>query len=534
MSIILNNRYRVVKTLGRGGCGRTFLAVDTHLFDRPCVIKQLKPLTDEPQTYEVIKNGFQREAAILYELGLAASERVPKLHAYFSEGKEFYLAQDLIDGKNLAECVDGQGPLPSGEVERITGEILSALDEIHSRGVIHRDIKPENVMMRAKDGRLFLIDFGAVKEVLTTKLDLRGGATTSVIGSPGFMPHEQVAGKPVFASDLYSLGMTAVFLLTGKRPEELLNDYGEIEWKGYAPALPPALESTIDKSLQVLVRNRFRTAREMFDSLKSDARKNSYTRRVVRPDGPEVARPDAGHRTEKTTPDGDAGPAEVSAVVDAPPEARPRWGRVKRLLLILLVVLLLGGAAAAVLMYKDWAERAVFVAEANLARERAAREEAEREARGAENRAAKEASIRREKEKALDEVNATLPSLKARVTRVEPVDESFFGRGQRVHVSYTARNMQDMQCKATAFFYVAGQPLKDPSGYAVTGYQTFTPTSEDEEDGVLKFFLPDSRIGLSGKVDLTVVVRITKLRSSDSLAETDAYEFSWEEDTSSE
>ena len=132
--------------------------------------------------------------------------------------------------------VKEEGVFSEGQVKDILLSLLPVLDYIHSQGIIHRDIKPENIMLRERDGKPVLIDFGAVKEVVATIVDLDGSPTSSiVIGSPGFMPLEQAAGKPVFASDLYSLGLTAIYLLTGKRPKELTDLLtGEISWRKYA------------------------------------------------------------------------------------------------------------------------------------------------------------------------------------------------------------------------------------------------------------------------------------------------------------
>jgi serine/threonine protein kinase len=270
MSVLLNNRYRILQVLGSGGCGQTFLAEDTHMpSSRRCVVKQLKPTTKDPLAYQIIQERFQREAALLETLG-RANDQIPALYAYFTEDKEFYLVQDWIEGKSLMQKLGEEGPLDEGAVRRLLLSLLPVLQYVHSQGIIHRDIKPDNIMMRAADNQPVLIDFGAVKEVVATVVDSLGTPTSSiVIGSPGFMPLEQASGRPVFASDLFSLGLTAICLLTGKLPRELSDrSSGEIVWRHLAPNVGSKLAMVLDKATEPLARDRYQTAQAMLDALK--------------------------------------------------------------------------------------------------------------------------------------------------------------------------------------------------------------------------------------------------------------------------
>jgi serine/threonine-protein kinase len=292
MSAHLNNRYRIFQTLGHGGCGQTFLAEDTHMpSNRRCVVKQLKPQTNDPVTYQIIRERFQREAALLELLG-RSNDRIPTLYAYFTEADEFYLVQEWIDGKNLMQKVIEEGTCNESQVRSLLVNLLHVLNYIHSQGVIHRDIKPENIMLRTHDGKPVLIDFGAVKEIVATVVDSYGTPTSSiVIGSPGFMPLEQATGKPVFASDLYSLGLTAIFLLTGKRPQEMTDLLtGEVAWRKYAANLSPELAAILDKAIQPLAQQRYRTARDMLDALQSSEAASEVTIPATRlPEQVEIA-----------------------------------------------------------------------------------------------------------------------------------------------------------------------------------------------------------------------------------------------------
>jgi serine/threonine-protein kinase len=267
---LLNNRYRIVRTLGAGGFGNTFLAEDTYMpSGRRCVIKQLKPVTHDPQTYKLVQERFQREAAVLEELG-EGNNQIPRLFAYFSEAGQFYLVQEYIEGETLTQAVERGGALSESEVQKILVSLLPVLDYVHSRRMIHRDIKPDNIIIRNRDGLPVLIDFGAVKEAISTVVNAPG-AHSVVIGTPGFMPAEQASGRPTYASDLYGLGLTAVYLLTGKTPQDLPTDNrtGEILWRQYAPTVNPNLAMSLDRAIRFKASDRFATARDMLNTIQS-------------------------------------------------------------------------------------------------------------------------------------------------------------------------------------------------------------------------------------------------------------------------
>lgn len=270
---MLNNRYLVRSTLGRGGFGQTYLVEDTHSPSRRLrVVKQLKPQAADPDLFPLIRDRFEREAAILERLG-EATDQIPTLHAYFSEEGEFYLVQDWIEGRSLAQKMREEGTFSEGEAREFLIGILPVLDFVHSQNVIHRDINPNNVMIRARDRRPVLIDFGAVKEVVTTVVDAGGHPSSTIaIGSPGYMPLEQSAGMPVFASDIFSLGLTAVFSLTGRHPREMLDlRTGEISWRSHAPEVSERLAGVLTKAVQYHAHDRFASAREMLDVLQADS-----------------------------------------------------------------------------------------------------------------------------------------------------------------------------------------------------------------------------------------------------------------------
>ncbi|MBD2179733.1 protein kinase [Planktothrix sp. FACHB-1355] len=269
---LLNNRYQLVQAIATGGFGQTFLAEDTHLPSRRrCLLKQLKPVAHNPQAYQLIQERFAREAAILEKLG-NSHDQIPDLYAYFEEGGQFYLVQEWIEGQTLTEKLQREVKLSESTVRDILINILPVIDYVHTQGIIHRDIKPDNIILRQRDNKPILIDFGAVKETMTTVLNSQGNPTHSmVIGTPGFMPSEQAAGRPIFSSDLYSLGLTAIYLLTGKLPQELQVDSqtGELIWRQNAPNINRNLATVLDKAIRSHPRDRFSTARQMLDALQT-------------------------------------------------------------------------------------------------------------------------------------------------------------------------------------------------------------------------------------------------------------------------
>ncbi len=267
---LLNNRYQIIKTLGRGGFGETFLASDTHLPSaRKCVIKQLKPTIQSPETPDWLKERFQREAAILEQLG-EDNPQIPRLYAYFSEQGDFYLVQEWVEGVTLTQWHEQNGNLSETEVKSVLRQILPVLTYIHSQRIIHRDIKPDNIILRSEDNLPFLIDFGIMKEAVATMVNPTGKTAYSIaLGTPGYMSSEQAAGRPVYSSDLYSLGLTAIFLLTGKSPQylEQNSQTGEIIWRNLLPMLSDSFAEVIERVIAFHPRDRFSSAEQMLAAI---------------------------------------------------------------------------------------------------------------------------------------------------------------------------------------------------------------------------------------------------------------------------
>lgn len=267
--LLLRDRYRVIKALGQGGFGATFLAKDESLPGEPCcVIKQLRPTTTSAHLLSMARELFEREARTLGKIG--NHPQVPTLLAYFEDHSQFYLVQEYISGWTLQQEVRRSGPFSEAGVKQFLSEILSLLQYIHSQQVIHRDIKPANLIRREQDKKLVLIDFGAVKNQVspTANNSDQTALTNFAIGTPGFAPPEQMALRPVYASDIYAVGVTCIYLLTGKSPKDL--DYnpstGEMMWQKYVQ-ISNHLSEVLKKMLEASVRHRYQAAGDILRAL---------------------------------------------------------------------------------------------------------------------------------------------------------------------------------------------------------------------------------------------------------------------------
>lgn len=278
MPLILAGRYIPIKLLGRGGFGTAFLAIDRYTPTlRQCVVKQFQP--DESLEAEELKLAqelFEREALVLENLG-SKHPQIPDLFAFFPlivtnnnqkpDEQYFYLVQEFIDGQDLEKELQQKGKLSEAEVTEILTEVLKILDFVHSNNSIHRDIKPSNII-RNKQGKLYLLDFGAVK-LVTTGVAHNPNKSTGIY-SMGFAPPEQMTGSQVFPStDLYALAVTCVNLLTGMQTSDLYDSYNNTwQWHQYVPNISERLQLILDKMLLHSPAKRFQSVEEVFKYLK--------------------------------------------------------------------------------------------------------------------------------------------------------------------------------------------------------------------------------------------------------------------------
>ena len=271
---VVGKRYKLISQLGVGGFGQTFLAQDLHLPDCPrCVVKRLLAKTNEPKNLQTARRLFNTEARVLYQLG--NHDQIPALFAHFEENQEFYLVQEFVEGEPMTRQIIKGEPWAEDRVIVLLKDILEVLVFVHEQNVIHRDVKPSNLMRRRRDGKLVLIDFGAVKRVSIEAADPNTDMADSTvsIGTHGYIPNEQLAGKPRFSSDIYAVGLAGIQALTGVLPRELGEDAqtSELDWRVHTPNVSAELAAILDRMVCYDFRDRYPTAVEALDALRSIA-----------------------------------------------------------------------------------------------------------------------------------------------------------------------------------------------------------------------------------------------------------------------
>lgn len=276
--MLIKNRYEIDENnpLGKGGFGKTYLAKDRDRFGELCVVKELIFSQTDPN-FAYSKEMFEQEARVLHNLGEVIEQiptlkhQIPKLHAYFTEEGQFYLVQQWVPGQTLAQQVTSQ-VLNEKQIRQFLVDILPVLQVIHERGIVHRDIKPSNVIMRASDGKPVLIDFGIVKGLVKTSPNPNSDESNSTqIGTPGFSPPEQRNGESIHPyTDIYSLGITAIYALTGITSDNWsIYQTGKSGWRKFATSVSYELGQILDKAIQPSPDDRFRTAQEMLTAILS-------------------------------------------------------------------------------------------------------------------------------------------------------------------------------------------------------------------------------------------------------------------------
>jgi serine/threonine protein kinase len=271
---LVGGRYRIRKLLGQGGFGRSYLVSDIQRFDEQCVLKEFVPASQSGQALQKAIDLFKQEAKALYQID---HPQIPKFLAGFTQSQRLFIVQQYINGITYAQLLQQrkqQGRLFSeNEVIQWLRELLPVLDYLHSLNLIHRDIAPDNIMYSHDRGLPVLIDFGLVKDSINLSI---GSETTgylrqaSRLGKSGYSPPEQLSmGRCYPCSDLYALGVTAIVLLTGKNPNNLVNpDTLQWTWRSHVTLRTP-IGQILDKMVMPKPKDRFQSARELLSAMQS-------------------------------------------------------------------------------------------------------------------------------------------------------------------------------------------------------------------------------------------------------------------------
>ncbi|WP_424097366.1 protein kinase domain-containing protein [Moorena producens] len=278
---ILGGRYRIVRELGHGGFGRTYLAQDLNRFNEPCVLKEFAPQVQGNHALQKAEELFEREAGVLYRL---QHPQIPQFRELFQVQQQdkgtLLLVQDYVEGQTYRALLEARRPqglrFSEAEVTQLLIQILPVLEYIHFMRVIHRDISPDNLILRSTDGLPVLIDFGGVKEVaanvaskfLGSKVAGQNKPIITRLGKVGYAPPEQMQGGSVFPhSDLYALGATILVLVTGQEPQQII-DPNTLTWNWRREiSLSSTLGRILDKMLQPRPGERYQNAKEVLRDL---------------------------------------------------------------------------------------------------------------------------------------------------------------------------------------------------------------------------------------------------------------------------
>jgi serine/threonine-protein kinase len=333
--LTLHDRYEVCRGLGQGGFGATFLAKNMALPGAPqCVIKQLRPSTTAPNVMQMARDLFQREAKTLGKIG--SHTQIPTLLDFFEERTEFYLVQEFVSGLNLQQEVKENGPVSEAGARQFLSEILPLLQYIHGQQVIHRDIRPANIIRRNQDRKLVLIDFGAVKDQVNpaaASLSEQTALTSYAIGTPGYAPPEQMAMRPVYSSDLYAVGVTCIYLLTGKSPKDLNYNpaTGEMMWR-QSVDITDNFADVLAKMLESSVKYRYQMANDVLKALDMEPYLDSLASSMIKPTAaPEKLSPrfNPVGRVPIKLPPPPIHPRDLPPDPRPPPVSLPKFGPVK-------------------------------------------------------------------------------------------------------------------------------------------------------------------------------------------------------------
>ena len=261
---IVGNRYQIIQRLGRSKTEKAYLAKDLQATgDSRCVVEQLDPNCHSEVNWQIVKRYLLNEVAVLQRLG--DHPQIPQLYDHFTEERQFYLVREYIDGDNLEQEIERK-IFNEAETIFLLQEVLRILDFIHKTNVIHRDVQPAHLIRRNRDNSFVLINFSTIREIEATTINLQGEVIfDGSFGNWAYVAPEQKSGESHFNSDLYALGRTAVYALTGRSPQEL--EQTNRNWQQQCQ-IDSKLGAILNKMMSPKVEQRYGSALEVLYDLK--------------------------------------------------------------------------------------------------------------------------------------------------------------------------------------------------------------------------------------------------------------------------
>lgn len=327
LQTVLQNRYRLVEILGQGGFGRTYLAEDLGRFNELCALKEFIPFQSNPESLIKAKHLFQKEATVLYKIH---HPQIPQFRATFEQDGRLFLVQDYVEGQSywtlLQQRQQAGKTFTEVEIVQLFQQLLPVLAHLHIRGIIHRDISPDNIILRAVDSKPVLIDFGVVNDLANRIQAISPQSVTTTVGKLGYAPLEQMqTGRAYASSDLYSLAVSAIVLLTGKEPPALFDDEQFTwNWQRWAK-VSQQFASLLDRMLSYKPSDRYQSVAEVAKALQSLTAPHAQSAELLAPQNPQ---PVAGlsqieQNSPRRPPDLDPSEINTIAIGRRPEEIKP-------------------------------------------------------------------------------------------------------------------------------------------------------------------------------------------------------------------
>ncbi len=378
---VVGDRYRILRDIGHGGFGRTYLAEDSNRFNERCILKELAPSVENQDSLDKAKELFGREAEVLYKL---QHPQIPRFREWFVEPTQqsMFLVQDYVEGPTYQDILRDRAPQTFSESEVVTllTQLLPVLSYIHGRGVVHRDLSPDNLICRNSDRLPVLIDFGGVKagtasvsQAAQTAEAESSRQNVTLIGKPGYSPEEQMRrGQVSAASDLYALGVTALVLLTGQEPAELYDSFNlKFDWHDRA-IVSPGVTAILDKMVAHQMGDRYTASALVLQDLQrlsqSTVPVGQGSRDAASSPSPPAIGTEVLDKTIVVAPLGTAIAAESVKVTSSASPFAPLlkvpglvlqgvWGLIRGLLILML---LLGAGALGWIVVRGWLQQQNF------------------------------------------------------------------------------------------------------------------------------------------------------------------------------